>query len=62
MYAKVRNNIFHYITRASFSSGGLKKMPTIQTATTSAEHQRRNAAGVLDERWYIQLPSKSQGA
>lgn len=55
MHTKTRNNTGQYMSRASLASAVLDKTPRVQPTT---EHQKRNAAGTLDNRWYIQLPPK----
>jgi hypothetical protein len=60
MTSKIKNDASRYLTRAVLSGSLVERK-----AETPAEAERqrteaaqRDAQGVLDQRWYIQLPPK----
>ena len=61
MTSKIKNDVSRYRTRAVL--GGALVERKAATPPAEAERQRteaaqRDAQGVLDQRWYIQLPPK----
>jgi len=59
MNTKVKNDPSRYITRTSLASAvRVKPAQPDKAAVERAEQERRDAAGTIDSRWYIQLPPK----
>lgn len=61
MTSKIKNDASRYLTRAAL--GGALVDRKTETPPAEIERQRtgaaqRDAQGVLDQRWYIQLPPK----
>jgi hypothetical protein len=61
MPSKIKNEPSRYLTRAalagSFSDPKGNKSPQSTESERTVEEQR-DAKGILDRRWYIQLPPK----
>lgn len=58
MRAKVKNDPSRYVTRASLAGAVSDKSSPTDSTGDRVDQERRNAAGVLDQRWYLQLPPK----
>lgn len=54
---KIKNDPSRYMTRKSLAIAAFEK----SGSKRNADHVRREAAGMLDSRWYISLPSASAG-
>lgn len=61
MTSKIKNDAARYLTRAvlggALVEGKAEKSPA-DAKPQRTEAARRDALGVLDHRWYIQLPPK----
>ena len=60
MRAKIKNQPSQYLTRALISGAVSCKPITSESSSEKASHVKRNDAGILDQRWYLQLPPKSR--
>ena len=61
MSSKIKNDPTRYLTRASLGGALVDRKADTQPAEAErrrAEVAQRDARGVLDQRWYIQLPPK----
>jgi len=61
MTSKIKNDSSRYLTRAALGGalvGQKVKMRPIETMLQRTDTAQRDAQGVLDQRWYIQLPRK----
>lgn len=58
MRGRTKNDPSEYLTRASLAGADARKPAAKQSANDAAKQSKRNIAGVLDARWYIQLPRK----
>lgn len=61
MTSKIKNDASRYLTRAALGGAPVDRRtgppaPATERQRTEAAH--RDAKGVLDQRWYIQLPPK----
>jgi hypothetical protein len=61
MTSKIKNNASQYLTRSVLGGAPVDRSadtPPPARERQRAEAVRRDAKGVLDQRWYIQLPPK----
>jgi hypothetical protein len=58
MNGRTKNEPSEYLTRASLAGADAGKPVVKRSANEVAKQLKRNVAGVLDTRWYIQLPRK----
>jgi hypothetical protein len=63
MTSKIKNNSLRYLTRAALGGACLLSArkgdkDSLSTERERSEAERRDANGILDRRWYIQLPPK----
>lgn len=57
MPAKIKNDPTKYLSRASLASYSSHKLVSpIQQRIDNNQHQKREAAGILDNLWYLNLP------
>ena len=52
---KIRNDRSQYVTRKSLALSAFAK----SVSKRDLAHERRDAAGVLDDRWYMRVSSKT---
>lgn len=61
MASKIKNDSSRYLTRAALAGRSLDSKgdkPPRATDRSRSEAEQRDAKGILDSRWYIQLPPK----
>lgn len=61
MTSKIKNDASRYLTRSVLGGTLFNRSADTQSPATErqrTETARRDAKGVLDQRWYIQLPPK----
>lgn len=51
---KIKNDPSRYITRRSLAISAFAK----SVSKRDSDHERREASGLVDNRWYIRLPPK----
>jgi len=61
MTSKIKNDASRYLTRATLGGAPMDRKavtPLAEVARGHTEAAKRESQGVLDQRWYIQLPPK----
>lgn len=61
MTSKIKNEASRYLTRSALGGALVGRdvdTPPINTERQRTEATQRDAKGILDKRWYIQLPPK----
>lgn len=61
MTSKIKNDASRYLTRAALAGAPVNHKAQMSPAKSEGqrtEAAQREAQGVLDQRWYIQLPPK----